>query len=324
MSFFRGGALLVCIALSFPCAAMASGKDIVLASSSSYPTRFPQSQLREFVREKNFRSAIALIDEWVQNSKNGTSTPLLLVEKAKILYADQQHAEAQEVFLKALTMVPPAPSVSLSKGETEAFDALFPSYETSMQSPEACSRLQEETQALLSKHPEFLSLEHYIAAALANRGAFIEFFDRFFSVFQSRPDCFLSYKTLGVLHLRLFEASPSEERREFHRSEAVHCLKEAFKRQPHDSTLLVKLAFILPLQEKVVLLKSVTADLMGLQTPIRRSDCFFLIQQAMDTGELEIAKQLLEKARSWYQYSRALNELSDQLQAFEKGNVKNK
>jgi tetratricopeptide (TPR) repeat protein len=300
---------------------MAFGGDIIISPSSSYPSYCTQSQFREFVGEKNFRSAIAILDQWLQNSTHASTTAFLLVEKAKILYADQQHIEAYEMFLTALKTLPRHSSAIISNAEKNAFDALFPSYATSVQSPEACSRLFEDAQALLDKHPEFLSLEHYIAASLANRGKFIEFFDRFFHVFQSRSDCFLSYKTMGVIHLRLFESSSSEERRETHRQEAVCCLKEAFTRQPNDSTLLVKLACILPFQEKVVLLQSVTADLMCLQTPIRRSVCFFLIQQAMDAGELGIAKQLLEKARSWYQYSRALHELSEQMQDIEKGKL---
>jgi tetratricopeptide (TPR) repeat protein len=236
-----------------------------------------------------------------------------LVEKAKVLYADQQQMEAQEVFLDALQTLPSPRQPVVSEAEQQAFATFFSRYVESTQSPDECSRLLADTKALVHSHPEFASVEYYSAACCANRGRFIEFFDLFFHAFQSRPDCFLNWKTQGVMHLRLFEASSSEERREIHRQAAVRCLKAAFTRQPQDSTVLVKLAFLLPPHEKVDLLKSVTAELIRLEAPIRRSDCFFLIQQAMEAGELEVAKQLLDKARSWYEYSRTINELSDQL-----------
>ena len=316
MGFFRY-VFLICVLHLMPDALIALGRDCIISPSSSYPSHCSQERFREFVNEKNFRPAIALIDQWVQESKNPTATAFLYVEKAKILYADQQHAEAQELFLQALQTLPTSSQGKISDAEKNAFDKLFPSYEEASVSPEACSRLLEESEAVYKNHPEFESIEHYIAACLANRGQFIEFFDRFFHAFQVRRDCFLTYKTIGVLHLRLFEASSSEERRQMHRQEAVICLKEAFSREPKDSTLLVKLVFILPPMEKQILLRSVSVELTKLQTPIRRMDCFFLIQQAMDVGELEVAKQLIEKAHSWYQYSRALHELSDQLSALE-------
>lgn len=317
MGFFRYCLFMVCCFLPFSSSALALGREAIASPPSSYPSDCPQDRYREAIREKNFHVAIALVDTWVSACKNPASRAFLLVEKAKLLAADQQQAAAQEVFLEALQTLPSMETSVVSDAEKNAFDALFPSYENACQSAQACSCLLEEAERQLHDNPAFASLEHYSAACLANRGQFIEFFDRFFHAFQQRPDCFLRYKTIGVLHLRLFEASSSEERRETHRREAVRYLKEAFSRQMNDSTVLVKLAYILPPKEKILLLRDVTADLMGLTTPIRRSDCFFLIQQAIDVGHVEIAKQLIDKARSWYQYSRALNDLSDQIKELE-------
>jgi len=298
---------------------MGLSKGALVAPSSSYPSHCSQTRFRELVGERNFHPAIDMINQWIQKSKSDSESAFLLVEKAKILYADQQHTEAQEVFLTALSRFPKRSSQRMADGEKNAFDRLLPNYEASIQSEESCLQLLDEARTLLKSHPEYHSLEHYIAACLANRGEFIEFFDCFFKAFQACPDCFLSDKIIGVLHLRLFEAMSSQERREAHRRSAVQYLKQAFSQQPHDSTLLVKLAYILPPNEKAELLQTVVADLIGLQSPIRRTDCFFLIKQAIDVRELGIARQLVDKARSWYQYSRALNELSDQIASIEKG-----
>lgn len=314
------GIFAVSSVLALSWAAVGFGDQEILSPSSSFPSKCPQGQLRRWVEEKDYRSATALIDQWVKDASSPSSVAFLLVEKAKLLYANQQHTEAQEAFVEAIETLPPIPSPRILDDERQAFDRLFPTYEDSIQSPEACSRLIDESQGLLRAHPDFCSLEHYVAAGLANRGQFIEFFDRFFHAFQSRPDCFLRYKTLGVLHLRLFEASSKESLRESHRQAAVRCLKEAFSVQPRDSTLVVKLAYILPLAEKKALLRSVADELMKLTCPLRRSDCFFLIQQTLDLGELDIAKQIIEKARSWYQYSRALENFSEQLRKHEREN----
>ncbi len=298
--------------LPYPLAAIGAG---MLSPAASYPKPFPYDRLRAFVEEQDFRSAVAQIDHWLLASPSSTATPLLLVEKAKILYADQQHAEAQEVFLTALNALSAASGTAMSEEESKAFDALFPSYEASTQSAAACERLLEEARALYRQHPSFCSLEHYIAASLANRGQYVEFFDVFSRAVRFRPESFLRYKTQGVLHLRLFEASTSEEKRECHRQEAVRCFKEAFSRQPKDATLLIKLMFILSPAERADLLRSSVASLMRLQMPLRRMDYFFLIQQAIDVREVEVARQMIDKARSWYHYSRALNDLCDQLEA---------
>jgi tetratricopeptide (TPR) repeat protein len=318
MGFFRCCIVFLCVLSHFSYVLAASENGDIVAPASLYPSYCSQGRFREVVAERNFHAAVSILDQWLQKSSGPEASAFLLVEKAKVLYADQQHSEALDVFVSALQQVPLHSSPEISSEEKKAFDALFPLYESSIQSPEGSLQLLEESKRVLQQHPEFFSVEHYIAACLANRGQFIEFFDRFFHVFQTRPDCFLRYKTIGVLHLRLFESSSNEAVRELHRQEAVACLKEAFTRKMEDSTVLVKLAFILPPKEKAELLKTVVADLIHLQTPIRRSDCFFLIQLAIDVGERDIAKQMIEKAHSWYQYSRALHELTCQLRALEK------
>jgi tetratricopeptide (TPR) repeat protein len=264
------------------------------------------------VKTNDMCAAAALIDRRLQAEDAAPFRPRLLVEKAKFLYADQQHIQAQETFLAALAACEPAKTPP-SEDEQRLFLALLPTYEASMDSPEALTQLLEQSEAALRSHPSYLSFEHYRAAALANSGKFIEFFDSFYRAYQARPECFLRYKTMGVLHMRLFESSSDQSCRERHRGNAVAALKQAWALQPQDGPLIVKLVFMLPTDERGAFLRTVVDGVRALRSPLARGECFFLIQQAIDVGELSVAEQLIEQAHSWYHYSRALQGLSEQL-----------
>lgn len=289
-----------------------------LASSSRYPSGCTYSQLHPMIANRDFSSAAALIDRWRESVHDDQTRAFLLVEKAKLLYADQQQIEAQEVFLEALRLCGVVDENTAKDEERRVFLSLLPEYEGSVQSKEGSEHFSHRIEELLTKYPLYMSLEYYAAASLANRGQMIEFFDRFFLAFGHRTECFLRWKTVGVLHLRLYEASSSEACREHHRVEAVRWLKEAYSRQKDDSALPVKILFVLRPSERGSFLREVVESLQTVQVPMRRGDCFALIAQAIELEEVESAKLLIEKARTWYQYSRALDELSERLRSVSK------
>ena len=237
----------------------------------------------------------------------------LLVEKAKIFYADQQRIEAQEIFLESLKLRPVHDTAAASEEEKKLFLSLLPEYEDSIQSKEGSERFSQQIKEQIAKHPSYASLEYYAAVSLANQGRMAEFFDRFSSAFGHRVDCFLRWKTVGVLHVRLYEGSANETRREYHRVEAVRWLKEAYSRQKEDSGLSVKILFVLHPSERGSFLREIAESVQTMNVPMRRGDCFALIAQAIELNEHTIAKQLIEKARTWYQYSKTLDELSERL-----------
>lgn len=287
--------------------------DLSLGPSSLYPSQACYNKVRSFVANKDFLSAYTLIDQWLEGVQGAQGRSALLVEKAKLLYADQQQIEAQEVFLEALKLYVVVDEDQAKDEEQRVFLSLLSDYEASIQTKEGSEKFSRQIEEQLAKYPLYMSLEYYAAASLANRGQMNEFFDRFFHAFGHRTECFLRWKTIGVLHLRLYEASSSEARREHHRVEAVRWLKEAYSRQKADSALPVKILFVLRPSERGAFLQEVVAGLSAVEVPMRRSDCFTLIAQAIELGEGESAKLLIEKARTWYQYSRALDELSERL-----------
>ena len=238
-----------------------------------------------------------------------------LVEKAQQLYADQQRIEAQEAFLEALSLTPVADAAQASEAEQKIFLSLLPEYEDSIPSKEGSEQFLHRIEEQIASHPSYASLEYYAAVSLANQGRMSEFFERFFLAFSRRPDCFLRWKTVGVLHVRLYEASSDEKLREHHRMEAVRWLKEAYARQRQDSGLPVKILFVLHPSERAAFLREIVAGIQTMESPMRRGDCFALIAQAVELGEKDLAKQLLEKAHTWYQYSRALSEFTERLRS---------
>lgn len=312
---FQFFTLFWCIASWLLLAEISVHGEFPLANPSRYPSGCTYSQLRPMVANRDFSAAEALIDRWLESAHEDQARAFLLVEKAKLMYADQQQVEAQETFLDALKLCTVGDEEKTKEPEQQFFLSLLPDYEASIQSKEGAERFSHQIEELLVKYPSYSSLEYYAAASLANRGQMVDFFDRFFQAFGHRTECFLRWKTVGVLHLRLYEASSSEARREYHRVEAVRWLKEAYSRQKDDSALPVKILFVLRLSERGAFLREVVERLQTVQVPMRRGDCFALIAQAIELEEMESANQLIEKARAWYQYSRTLDELSGRIRS---------
>jgi tetratricopeptide (TPR) repeat protein len=287
--------------------------DSPLSSASAYPKGCQYSKLQNLTSMGEYRAAIELLDIVLSKIPSGKERAFLLVEKAKLLFVNQQQFEAQETFLEALEN-----SSAIHERESEQESAcvqeLLPVYEASISSPEALQKLIDEATSHLSRHPNCVAVGFYVALGYANKGQFVPFFDRFFQAWVRRSDNFLAWKARGVLHLRLYEAATNESKRNFHRQQAVICLSEAFIRQPQDVSLLLKLLFILPPQERGEFLRKVVDQLVLVKNPPRRTECFCFIEQAIDLGAVTQAKRLIDKAREWYPYSRALNELSDKLE----------
>ena len=93
-----------------------------------------------------------------------------LVEKAKLLYADQQRIEAQEAFLEALQIIPVADTAEAPAEEQRLFLSFLPEYEDSIPSKEGSERFFRRVEEQLASHPSYASLEYYAAVSLANQG----------------------------------------------------------------------------------------------------------------------------------------------------------
>jgi len=284
----------------------------VLAPQSAYPRYCRNSSLWESAETGEYSTAIQTVDHWLASEKNESITGFFLVEKAKLLYANQQHEQALEAFVDVIDQMQ-INEMPITDVERDKVQELLPLYQESLLSREACQNLLEQAQAIIQKYPNYYSIEFLLAAAFANCSQFCQFFDHFAHSYKHRPNDFLAWKTRGVLHVHLFEASITEEVRLSHKNRAVQYFEKAYFLQPDDESLLLKILFLIPDDEKAPFLHKILPTLVDRSTPMRRTVCFLIIEQAIDAKALDEATQLIDKARSWYQYSRALEELSKKL-----------
>ena len=284
-----------------------------LSSPDSYPYKYRGEDIWKASDALEYSRAIEAIDSWLEKEGDAKNTAFLQIEKSKLLYANQQHVEALELFLETLENVPRS-NLKPSKKEEVFFDSFFSLYEGALSSYEECEKFVEESKKAYENNPTYASLELYVSAGLANCGEFCEFFDAFSHAYQLRSDSFLSWKILGVIHVRLYEASSSEARRALHREKSVYCLKNAFSRKSSDTTLLVKMVFITPKEERLALFNEIIEHIEAIEIPLRRNDCFYLIDQALQVDAIDFAKRCIAKAQSWYPYSRAIHQFVKQIE----------
>lgn len=256
---------------------------LVAFSSSEY------ERVDDFSEKGEFRAAIECVEHLVEKNQDEAAISKLFLEKAKLLSRDQRQKEAQEIFLEALERCPVL-NGRISPEEEAVVYSIFPLYVKASSSEENTNTLEKETRKILEKYPEFLSLKYFLAAVSANKNDFVAFFDQFYQAYMERPDCYLAWKMRGVLHLRIFEASSEEGARLKHRDQAVAFLKKAFSIQPQDASLIAKLIFLLPAEEKKMLLESVSDDISRMEIPMQRSECIYLVREAIEAKSLEVAK----------------------------------
>lgn len=282
------------------------------AFCSSFPPQY--EKVEELSQKGEYAQALEQLDVCIREGKGDDAVSRLLLEKAKLLYKDQKQKEAQEVFLQAVEKCQVRKDDALSPREAEVLQSLIPLYLAMARSSDETHQFEEKVQEVLRNNPKFYSIKYFLASCAANRNDFVSFFDQFFEAYQERPQFYLAWKMQGVLHLRLFEASSEENARIRHREKAVEFLQKAFSLEPKDASLIAKLVFLLPRIEKKKFLEDVFHDLSQMNNPLQRSECIYLIQQALEVNSIEVAKRLIGKANIWYEYSRAIQELSKQIE----------
>jgi tetratricopeptide (TPR) repeat protein len=269
--------------------------------------------IEDLSKKGEYGQAVEQIEGLVRGCKETGNCSKLLLEKAKLLCKDQKIKEAQEAFLEAIEKAP-VQERCVSSEERGDLQSFIPLYLAASGSEEQSKKLEQEVRAKLQEHPKNVSLKYFLAAASATRGDFVSFFDQFYQVYIERPDSYLAWKMRGVLHLRLFEACSEESMRVAHRNKAVEFLKNAFSREPQDASLIAKLVFLLPQEEKKKFLEEVFQDVSKIDIPLQRSECIYLVKEAIQVKAFDVAKKLIGKAKLWYEYSRALEELSKEVE----------
>jgi tetratricopeptide (TPR) repeat protein len=228
---------------------------------------------------------------------------------------EQEEEKAIYAFLEALNRLPSSNTTSMSEEEALLVKEAQELYlDLAYQKPlKIAEVLQDQYLEVVSRHPDYVRLNYYLAVASANLGDFADFFERFYQSYKQDSDNFLAHRTRGILHLKLWERAVESEEREKHRQAILSYLGKAMEKNPGDSTV-YKFLLIMeePAQQQDVL-RNCLPRLLKQNAPIPRGDLQFFIAEAMAIKEYNLAQQLINKGKDWYEYSHMLTEAQDTL-----------
>jgi tetratricopeptide (TPR) repeat protein len=160
-------------------------------------------------------------------------------------------------------------------------------------------------------HQDYAHLGYLVAIAYANLGDFSEFFEIFYKSYQKIPHHFLSYKTQGLLHIKLYDLARTPVEKEKERKLVFQSFKKAKSLYPNDSTLYkMEIAFS---KDKEEALEMSLKEIIDKDIVIPRADLSFYFDLLLAHGKDELAQEFLVKAKKWYPYSRTLDAASEMI-----------
>ena len=121
----------------------------------------------------------------------------------------------------------------------------------------------------------------------------------------------MSYKTQGVIASLILQRAKTAEEKEQWRKKALISLGHALELCPQDTGLHKMLIYTASEKEKKQVLQLVIRKIVEENTVLARALIPFYVNHAIDANELELAQQLLDKAKTWYEYSRIIQEMQD-------------
>lgn len=240
-----------------------------------------------------------------------------LVHLAKSYFKDQELGKAIETFITALNETPAPLTPYVASGEDQRLyrEALEIYLNPSERDAEVTAlKLHDMYAGILRLHPDYYTLGYLVAVSYANLNRFDQFFDVFYASYKKIPQHYLSYKTQAILHIKLYERGKTVEEKEKERAQILNDLEEAKKINPKDQSLYrLQIAFSAPSEKKERLVKNLK-EILNDSIVIPRSDLSFYFDQLLSYGEDQLAKELLQKARGWYPYSRTLDSAKEMLE----------
>lgn len=237
-------------------------------------------------------------------------TPELYLTLAVCYLRDQQEEEAFKTYIKCLEKIKDSSNKTIniktmSTREKTAYDELLALYVAN--SPELESKLT----ATLSSHPDYHQVQFFLASSSANARRYEPFFYLFYQSYCSYPDSHMSHKTQGVIASLILQRAKSPEEKEVWRRQALTSLGHALEICPQDTGLHKMLVYTASEKEKAQVVQLVFRKIIEGNTRLERSEIPFYISHAISVKEFELAQQLLDKAKTWYEYSRIIQEMQD-------------
>lgn len=237
---------------------------------------------------------------------------------AAAYFKDQDQEKAFSTFLEALHDIPNRETPPVSKKEKKIYEEALKTYlsHSAVTAQEASVNILDSYESIYKEHPNYTQLGFLIAISYANLGLFDAFFPTFYKSYKKYPQHYLAYKTKAILHIKLFEKGRTPEEKEQERILIIENLELAAKQFPTDSSLYkLTIAFSPSDRKKQVTIKNLNKIIED-NILVSRQDINFFVQQALSIKQKELAQQFLDKAKEWYQYSRAIDNAQEAINQF--------
>jgi len=234
-----------------------------------------------------------------------------VLQRAKNHLKNQEQEMAFQTFLSSLDASSAQQAITIE--EKQLYDKALPLYLDHADLKQNSLSIAQEYGPIIKKHPEYHMLTFFVAAAVANAGAYEQFFDLFHSAYAAHPHHFLAYKTLAVIHIKLFERARTPEEREMQRQKILDNIAKAIDRYPSDTSLYkMQIGFADGPQKAQIVGDSLNKILVG-NIIIPRIDIPIYVQKAVETKQYDLAQKFIDKAHEWYQVSRLLTRAQEYL-----------
>lgn len=270
---------------------------------------------------ESLKEQIAIQEILLQKPGTQEERSQVFLKLAHFYSQDQELDKAFFNFLEALKNCPHGAVSPLLPEEEKLFNEAFQCYLS--QSPsdpfKASQELLMHYEGAAKEHPEYLHLNFLLSAAYANLGKYPLFFQKFYRAYPSLWDSYLSYKTQGVLYLRLSQREKSPEGRQKLQKVAVGFLTKALQKEPLDAGIYKILVSLAKEEQNMPLVLLFLQKLTEAEVPIPRGDIFLYVKEAVTLEEYELGQELIDQARKRYEFSRALTTAQDYLDQYKNG-----
>jgi tetratricopeptide (TPR) repeat protein len=234
----------------------------------------------------------------------------LLVQLATAYLKDQDQEKAFRTYLQALTFIPKEQELVMDSNEKELYTkalSVYLSHNSGFGAKETARKVLEEFGPIFEKNPHYDQLGFLIAAAYANLGQFEEFFYFFYRSFQNYPYSYMAYRTKAILHIKLYERANTDQEREEQRKSVYDNVLIASEQKPDDSSLYKLQIVFCDNGSRDRIVKELLQKIIAENIIVPRADILFFVTESLNSGNIDLAQQFVNRAREWYEVSRVVN-----------------
>ncbi len=250
--------------------------------------------------------------------------PVLFLLLATALYGDtvgdavthlraQEESEAFRSFLSLLDGYQPQ-QTQPSADEQQLYDEVLAIYVNTEDWREAAVRIHTERAETAVLHPEYHLLAMLVAISEVNLGKMEAFMERFGKAAYYYPDHYLVDKVRGIFCVKLAERGRTSDERQPWRQKALTYLLRAQQKYPQDRSLGKILLHVAQGDELLMVVRSQVER--GLALP--RQDIESGVRTALEAGDVDLARKVIEMGRRDYGFSRSLGRAEDTIKNWEK------